>query len=53
MYVCIYVYVFLMMFFPLYPFLLFFTNCILFSIFPEAKYCFILSNKEEEGGEIK
>ena len=55
MYVCIYVYVFLMIgSTPLHPFLLFFTNyCILFSIFPVAKYCFILNNKEEEGGEIK
>ena len=54
MYVCIYVYVFLMIgSTPLHPFLLFFTNCILFSIFPVAKYCFILNNKVEEGGDIK
>ena len=28
-------------------------DCILFSIFLVAKYCFILNNKEEEGEEIK
>ena len=54
MYVCIYVYVFLMIGnTPLHPFLPFFINCILFSIFPVAKYCLILNNKEEEGGDIK
>ena len=38
---------------PLHPWLHFFANFILFSIFPVAKYCFILNNKEEEGGKIK
>ena len=38
---------------PLHPWLHFFTNCILFTIFPVAKYCFFLNNKEEEGGKIK
>ena len=53
MYVCMYMFFLMIGSTPLHPFLLFFTNCILFSIFPVAKYCFILNNKEEEGGDIK